>query len=66
MSLLMTKMRMSPAATAPPLVGENGFVQLNNWLCFLSLQTSFVSDQLQLQTKVTRYFHNKINFNLLT
>ena len=59
MSQSTTKVRMRLAATAPPLVGENGFVQLNN-LCFLSLQTSFVSDQLWLQLKVTAILRDQV------
>ena len=50
------KVRMRPVATAPPLVGENGFVQLNNCLRFMSLQTLFVSDWLTASTKGYSYF----------
>ena len=45
------KVRMRLAATAPLLVGENGFAQLNDCLRFLSLQASFVSDRLTASTK---------------
>ena len=55
-----TKVRMKPAAPAHPLVGENGFVQLNDCLRFLSLQTLFVYDRLQLQPKVTAILRHQV------
>ena len=60
MFLSMTKVRMRPAATAQPLVGENRFVQLNECLRFLSLQSSFVSDRLRLQPKVTAILRDQV------
>ena len=60
MSLSTVKVRMRPTVTAPPLVGENGFVQLNDCLSFLSFQTSFVSDWLQIQPKVTAILRDQV------
>ena len=60
MSLSTAKVRMRPAVTAHPLVGENEFVQLNECLRFLSLQTSFVSDRLRLQPKVTTILRDQV------